>query len=529
LIAPPAPTELSTARKWAITFSVMLVTVMQIVDTSVTNVALPHMQGSLSAGVDEIAWVLTSYLAANAVIIPATGWLSGLLGRKRFFLICTTLFTVSSFLSGIAPTLEFLVAMRIFQGLGGGPMIPISQAIMWEIFPLRQRGTAMAVWGIGIMMGPIFGPTLGGWIADNWSWRWIFYINLPIGVLGFLAASAFLFDPAHIRRPARVDAVGLALMVIGFGAMQYVLDRGEREDWFDSGWIVGLTVLAVCALAGFIAREVTTDHPILDFSVFGDRNFTLGAALVSLTAFGLYASMLLVALYTQKLLGYDAWNAGLVLAPGGVGNMISLVIAGRLIAHLDQRWLLAIGLVLNGIGLLMMSTITLSVDYWTLVWPRFVQGLGLGFTFVPLTTLALATVAKDRLGNATAAYNVVRNIGGSIGIALATTYLVRRSQHHQATLVGHVDVWSAETTRRLGQWSQHFWDRGADTYTASRRATAMLYHDTVTQAQVLAYADEFWVLSTFFFAVLIVLPLMRRVRSEPGPSGERVEGLPTPE
>ena len=526
-MSAPVTAELSTARKWAITFSVMLVTVMQIVDTSVTNVALPHMQGSLSASVDEIAWVLTSYLAANAVIIPATGWLSGLLGRKRFFLICTMLFTVSSFLSGIAPTLEFLVAMRIFQGIGGGPMIPISQAIMWEIFPLRQRGMAMAVWGIGIMMGPIFGPTLGGWIADNWSWRWIFYINLPIGVLGFLAASAFLFDPPHIRRPARIDGLGLGLMVVGFSAMQYVLDRGEREDWFESGWMVALTVLAVCALAGFIAREVTTEHPILDFSVFGDRNFTLGAALVSLTAFGLYASMLLVALYTQQVLGYDAWNAGLVLAPGGVGNMISLVIAGRLIAHVDQRWLLAIGLVLNGIGLAMMSSITLSVDYWTLVWPRFVQGLGLGFTFVPLTTLALATVAKDRLGNATAAFNVVRNIGGSIGIALATTYLVRRSQHHQATLVGHVDVWSAPTTARLSQWARHFWDSGADTFTASRRATAMLYHDTVTQAQVLAYADEFWILSTFFFAVLIVLPLMRRVRSEPGPSGERVEGLPT--
>jgi len=220
-------------------------------------------------------------------------------------------------------------------------------------------------------------------------------------------------------------------------------------------------------------------------------------------------------------------NAGLVLAPGGVGNMISLVIAGRLIAHVDQRWLLAIGLVLNGVGLLMMSHITLSVDYWTLVWPRFVQGLGLGFTFVPLTTLALATVAKDRLGNATAAFNVVRNIGGSIGIALATTYLVRRSQHHQMTLVGHVDVWSAQTTRRLGLWARHFWDRGADTYTASRRATAMLYNDTVVQAQVLAYADEFWILSTFFFGVLILLPLMRRVRPEPGPSGERVEGLPT--
>jgi MFS transporter, DHA2 family, multidrug resistance protein len=527
LIATPATGELSSARKWAITFSVMLVTVMQIVDTSVTNVALPHMQGSLSASVDEVAWVLTSYLAANAVIIPATGWLSGLLGRKRFFLICTMLFTASSFLSGVAPTLEFLVAMRIFQGIGGGPMIPISQAIMWEIFPLRQRGMAMAVWGIGIMMGPIFGPTLGGWIADNWSWRWIFYINLPIGVLGFLAASAFLFDPPHIRRPARIDGLGLALMVVGFSAMQYVLDRGQREDWFESGWMVTLAVLAVCALAGFVAREVTTEHPILDFSVFADRNFTLGAALVSLTAFGLYASMLLVALYTQQVLGYDAWNAGLVLAPGGVGNMISLVIAGRLIAHVDQRWLLAIGLVLNGVGLFMMSHLTLTVDYWTLVWPRFVQGLGLGFTFVPLTTLALATVAKDRLGNATAAFNVVRNIGGSIGIALATTYLVRRSQHHQATLVGHVDVWSGETARRLADWTRHFLRQGSDTFTAGRRATSMLYNDTVTQAQVLAYADEFWILSTFFFVVLIVLPWMRRVRSEPGPSGERVEGLPT--
>ena len=523
--------ELSAARKWAITFSVMLVTVMQVLDTSVTNVALPHMQGSLSASVDEVAWVLTSYLAANAVIIPATGWLSALLGRKRFFLICTTLFTLSSFLSGIAPSLEFLVAMRIFQGLGGGPMIPISQAIMWEIFPLQQRGMAMAVWGIGIMMGPILGPTVGGWMADNWSWRWIFYINLPIGVLGFLAASAFLFDPPHLKKPARVDGLGLVLMVIGFAAMQFVLDRGERDEWFESGFLVALSVVAICALAGFLIRELTTSHPILDFSVFLDRNFTLGSGLIALSAFGLYASMLLVALYTQKLLSYDAWNAGLVLAPGGVGNLISLVIAGRLVAAVDQRMLLGIGCVLNAIGLAMMSNLTLGVDYWTLTIPRFVQGLGLGFTFVPLTTLALATVPKDRLGNATAAFNVVRNIGGSIGIALATTYLSRRSQYHQSTLVGHVDVWDPETSQRLADWTSHFVAQGADSFTAARRATAMLYHDTVAQAQVLAYADEFWILSTFFFAIVLVLPFMRRIRTESGPPGAetRVEGLPAAE
>ena len=523
--------ELSSARKWAITFSVMLVTVMQVLDTSVTNVALPHMQGSLSASVDEVAWVLTSYLAANAVIIPATGWLSALLGRKRFFLICTTLFTLSSFLSGIAPSLPFLVAMRIFQGLGGGPMIPISQAIMWEIFPLQQRGMAMAVWGIGIMMGPILGPTVGGWMADNWSWRWIFYINLPIGVFGFLAAGAFLFDPPHLKKPSRVDGLGLVLMVVGFAAMQYVLDRGERDEWFESGFIVALSVLAVCALAGFLVRELTTAHPILDFSVFLDRNFTLGSGLVALSAFGLYASMLLVALYTQKLLSYDAWNAGLVLAPGGIGNLVSLVIAGRLVARVDQRMLLGLGCMLSAIGLAMMSNLTLGVDYWMLTIPRFVQGLGLGFTFVPLTTLALATVPKDRLGNATAAFNVVRNIGGSIGIALATTYLARRSQYHQSTLVGHIDAWDPETSQRLANWTSHFVAQGADSFTAARRATAMLYHDTVAQAQVLAYADEFWILSVFFFAIVLVLPFMRRIRTEAGmPSAEaRVEGLPAAE
>jgi MFS transporter, DHA2 family, multidrug resistance protein len=522
--------ELSATRKWAITLAVMLVTVMQILDTSVTNVALPHMQGSLSASVEEVSWVLTSYLAANAIILPATGWLSGLLGRKRFFLLCTTLFTVSSFLSGIAPSLEWLIAMRIFQGIGGGPMVPISQAIMWEIFPLRQRGTAMAVWGIGVMMGPILGPTLGGWIADNWSWRWIFYINLPIGVLGFLMASLFIFDPPHLRRPEKVDGIGLVLMVLGFAALQFVLDRGEREDWFESGWIVSLTVLAACALCAFLVRELTTGHPILDFSVFASRNFAIGAAVIGMTAFGLYSSMLLLALYTQKLLAYDAWSSGMVLAPGGVGNMISLVIAGRLVARADQRFLLAAGCVLNGIGLALMSNLTLGVDYWGLAWPRFIHGLGLGFIFVPLTTLALASVPRERLGNATAAFNVVRNIGGSVGVALATTMLSRRSQSHQATLVGHVDVWSAATAARVHDWTAHFLARGDDTFTAARRATAMLYRDTVEQAQVLAYADEFWALSMVFFAILFLLPFMRRVRAEPasatGTRAERVEPLP---
>jgi MFS transporter, DHA2 family, multidrug resistance protein len=520
--------EMSATRKWLVTVSVMVVAVMQVLDTSVTNVALPHMQGSLSASVEEVAWVITSYLAANAVIIPATGWLTAYFGRRKFFLVCTVLFTASSFLSGIAPTLEVLVLMRVFQGLGGGPVIPMSQAILWEIFPLHQRGLAMAMWGVGIMMGPIFGPTVGGWIADNWSWRWIFYINLPIGVLGFLLVSAFLGDSPHQRRPGRIDVPGLVLMIVGFGTLQLTLDWGEREDWFDSNLIVGLAVVAVFALAAFVLRELNTRDPIMDFTVFTNRNFSLGTAFVATAVFSFYASMLLLALYTQKLLGYDAWSSGAVLAPGGVGNLLSLLIAGRLVTRMDQRLLLAVGCVLNGGALYWMSHLTLSVDYWSLVWPRFVQGLGMGFVFLPLTTLSISTIAKERLPNATAAFNLIRNMGGSIGVAAVTTLLSRRSQYHQATLVGHIDVWDPETTAKLAQWTNHFLAQGSDLFTARSRATTMLYRDTVAQAQVLAYVDEFHLLAIIFFAMLGLIPFMRRVDTRapaPDKSGERVEGL----
>jgi DHA2 family multidrug resistance protein len=511
----PGEPGLSPGRKWAITFSVMTVTFTQVLDTSVTNVALPHMQGSLSAGVEEIAWVLTSYLAANAIVIPASGWLTAYFGRTRFFLISVVLFTLASVLSGMAPTLEFLVGARVLQGLGGGPMIPMSQAIMWEIFPLRQRGTAMAVWGVGLMLAPILGPTLGGYIADNWSWRWIFYVNLPIGLLGFFLGSAFLVDAPHLKRPTRIDVPGIVLMVLGFGLFQYVLDRGERLEWFDSLWIVGCAVVAVVALAGFLARQLTTDHPILDFSVFGDRNFAMGATFIGFSMFGLYGSMLLLALYTQKVLGWDAWTAGTVLAPAGLGNMISLALAGRLVAHMDQRILLAGGLTLNAIAMYWMSQLTLGIDHWSLTWPRLLQGFGQGFVFVPLTTIAFATTPKPLLPNATAAYNVVRNFGGSIGVALATTLLARRSQHHQATLVGHVDVWDPETAARLRDFAQHLLAQGADRFTAERRALAMLYRDATTQAQVLAYADEFWALTIIFTLLLLAIPLLRRVHAEP--------------
>jgi len=513
-MTPPAPeAPVSSTQKWAITVTVMVVAFMQILDTSVTNVVLPHLQGSLSAGLDEVSWVITSYLAANAVVIPATGWLVGIFGRKRFFLICTTLFVVSSFLSGAAPDLTTLIIARIFQGIGGGPIIPLSQAILWEIFPFHQRGLAMAVWGVGFILGPILGPTVGGYLADEWSWRWIFYINLPVGIVGFLLASAFLFDPPYLRKAGRVDWWGLGLMVAGFGCLQLVLDRGEREDWFESTTIVALSVVAVAALTGFLIRELTTHDPILDLTVFADRNFATGATLIAIVGFGMFSGMLLVAVFTQKLLGYDAWTSGLVLAPGGLGNICSLFASG-IVTRIDQRWMLGFGCLLNAASLYMMTSLTLGMDYWALALPRFIQGFAVGFIFVPLSTLALATIQRHKLVNATAVYGMLRNVGGSVGIAVVTTLLAQRSQFHQATLVSHITPWDPETRAQLVKWAGHFSAQGNDAFTAQQRAVVMLYRDTVAQAQLLAYADDFWLLAMMFAAVPLFLPLMRRIRLE---------------
>jgi MFS transporter, DHA2 family, multidrug resistance protein len=532
-VEPVTDWQISPARRWAITFSVMMVTVMQVLDSSVTNVALPHMQGSLSAGIEEMSWVITSFLAANAIIIPATGWLSARFGRRRFFLICTVIFTASSFLSGIAPSLEFLVAMRILQGLGGGPVIPMAQAIMWEIFPLRMRGTAMAVWGAGIMLAPILGPTVGGWIADNWSWRWIFYINLPIGLAGFVMVSVFLFDAPFVKKPRGIDIAGLVLMVLGFGFLQLCLDLGEKKDWFDSGLIIGLFMLAICAISAFVIRELLASEPILDLTVFNDRNFAVGTMCIALVGLGFNSSVLLVALFAQNVLSWDAWNAGLVLAPGGLGTMISLMISGRLVARADQRLMLIGGCLLNAVAATMMTSVTLGMDYWALAWPRFLQGFAMGFIFPPLQTLTLATIRLERLGNATAAYNVVRNIGGSVGVALATTLLVRRSQAHQTTLVSHLNIWDADTALKLRQWTDHFVSQGTDSYTANRRALVMLYRGAIEQAHIMAYADDFWLISVLFVIIVPLIPLMHRVRTEQNERARerpgRVEALPAPD
>jgi DHA2 family multidrug resistance protein len=439
------------------------------------------------------------------------------------------MFTAASVLCGLAPNITWLLVARMLQGIGGGPLMPLSQAIMWEIFPLRQRGMAMAAWGVGIMMAPIFGPTLGGWISDNWSWRWIFYINVPIGVLGLFAASAVLFDPPYLKRPGRVDVLGLVLMAVGFLSFQLFLDQGERNEWFESYAIIGLAILASFTLIGFLLRSLTVDEPILDLTVYADRNFAASSLIMLVVMMGFFSSMVLLALFTQRVLGYDAWTSGLVLAPGGVGNLFSLVIAGRLITRMDQRWLLALGCILNAYAVYVMSEVTLGMDYWSLAWPRFIQGAGVGFIFVPLNTVALATIAREKMGNATAALNVVRNLGGAIGVAVMTTLLARRSQEHQSTLVGHVNIYDPETAERLRVWARHFAAAGTDAFTAQKQAVGMLYREVTRQSELLAFADDFWILFVLFCGTLLLLPLLARVRID-APSQKRggAEAAPAP-
>jgi DHA2 family multidrug resistance protein len=510
--------EPGAGRRWIVTVAVMLVATMQVLDTTVTNVALPHMQGSLSASVDEITWVFTSFLAANAVVLPATGWLMALLGRRRFFFLCTLTFVGSSLLAGIAPSLEVLVAARVLQGLGGGPLLPLSQAILMEIFPPRERGTAMAIWGLGVMFAPIFGPTLGGWITDNYSWRWIFYLNLPIGALALLVAWLHLPEPRE--RPAaitRVDAPGLALMVLGVGALQVAVDRGNRLDWLQSATITTLLVAGGVALLLLVWRELTVPEPIVDLRVLADRTFALGAALIAVMGFGLYSSLVLLTFYLEHLLHYDALTAGWVLSPGGLGSVLSLAVAGRLVTRVDPRWLVSTGAAIIAYSLYLMASFTLAADFWTILWSRFVQGIGMGLVFVPLTTMSLEAVPPARMATATGVYNVVRNLGGSAGIAFLTTLFSRQTQAHQARLVDRVTAWDPATAERLGLLERAYAAAGADPSTAQGQALTRLYAEVQRQAEMKAFLDAFWLLALVFVAFVPLVWLMR-------PSPERVSG-----
>jgi DHA2 family multidrug resistance protein len=507
----PTPPHAPAANKWLIAVAVMLATILEVLDMTIANVALDHIRGSLSAGVDEAAWVMTSYIIGTAIVIPLTGWLGSVFGRKRFFLFCIAMFTVSSLFCGAAPNLESLVFFRVIQGLSGGVMMPLSQAILMETFSAREQPMAMAIWGLGMMLGPIMGPIVGGWITDNYSWRWIFYINIPMGGIAFFLLAAILVDPHYIKRVRmHIDWFGLALLVVGMGCAQVALDKGERLDWFDSNFIVTLSIVSVLSLVLFVFRELRTPAPIIDLRVLRNRSFAVGTLFTTIVMFGLYGTYILIPLYCQLVSGYTPFLAGQVLSIQSLGTFVSILLAGRLFHYFDPRLLVALGCVSAGIGTWDMTHFNPDVDFWGIAIPGFLRGMGSGFIFVPMTTLTLAAVAKEQMGNASALYNMVRTIGGGIGIALLIAFLSRGAQTHQAYLTAHIHPYNQELAQRFMTMNSGAIPSLAGSGLPADTFLQLLYGEVQRQALLMSFVDDFRLIAIIFFLLTPVVFLMRR-------------------
>jgi DHA2 family multidrug resistance protein len=419
----------------------MLGLIMAIIDSSIVNVALDTMAGNLGASIDEISWVATAYILANVIVMPLNGWLTAYFGRQKFYAACVAMFTIASFLCGTATNVWQLVFYRIVQGIGGGALQPTAQAILFESYPPEKRGQAMAVFGLGAMVGPTLGPTLGGYIVDNASWPLIFYINIPIGIAAFLMTLAFIRDPSYIAKPERgVDWFGLGMMTVGIASLQYVLERGQHDDWFSSSAIVILSWVALIGITGFIVRELRDREPFVDLRVFKNRAFTAGNVIGVVSGFGLFGLNLILPLYFQDILGFNAWQSGLALLPGAMATAVSMPIAGRLNNRVDPRWMIGAGLAMFGISAWLMGDLNQYAGYWDIFWPRAIQGFSMGFLFVPLSTATLASIDRGALANATGLYTLIRQLGGSLGIAILTTLLQRHGAAVQEGLAGGIDL-----------------------------------------------------------------------------------------
>ena len=495
-----------SANPWMIALSVMLSTFMVVLDSSIANVALPHIAGNLSASNDESTWVLTSYLVSNAIMLPASGWIARRIGRKRLLMLSILVFTGASMLCGLAIGMPMLIAARVLQGVGGGGMQPLAQSILLESFPPEKHGIAMAVYGVGIVVAPVIGPTLGGWITDSYSWRWIFYINLPVGALAFFMANLYIEDPPYLRQAFRgaIDYFGFGLMAVWLGSMQLVLDKGQEADWFEATWICWLAALSAAAFLFFVVREFTSHDPIVQLRVLANRNFAVGTVITCLYGIVLYGVTALLPLFLQTVVGYSALDSGLAVSPRGIGSLLSMVVVGLLVQWVDGRLLLAFGLGIFGLSALMLSHLNLGISMSSVILPNFINGFGGGFVFVPLTTLAMGRLRKVEIGNAAGIYNLMRNIGGSVGISALTAILVRGSQIHQSYLGAHLSAGDPAARSMLQSLTAKFSAGGADAVTAHQLALGALYRSLQLQASVLAYADNFRLLG---YLALLSIPL----------------------
>ena len=501
------------ANPWLIVVAVMTATFMEVLDTSVANVALQHIAGSLSVSPDEATWVLTSYLVSNAVILPASGWLGRYFGRRRFLIACIGLFTFASAICGLADSLGMLIVARILQGVGGGALQPVSQAIMLETFPAEKRGISMSVYSIGVVVAPILGPTLGGWLTDNYSWRWVFYINLPIGIFAMNMCLLFLEDPPYLKtaKTRRIDYIGFGLLVIWIGCLQIMLDKGQDEDWFSSMFIRWLATGASVGLFAFLFWELRVKDPIVELRILSDRNLAIAVFLMSVIGAILFSTTAVLPRFLQTLLGYSALQSGLVLSPRGIGAIVGSIIAGQILSKtkIDGRIWMAQGALVLALSMMMFGSLSLEIAPGNVIWPIVISGFAIPSIFVPMSTFSVATVPKEAMGDATGLTSLVRNLGGSVGISLITTFVARGTQAHQALLVNHLTPHSRIYLERLNQMQTIFAPHSGPVTTHSQ-AYGLMYQTLQQQAALWAYIDQFRMLAIVCVLLAPIIFLYKR-------------------
>src|SRR5580698_256124 len=512
---------------WLIAVVVALAAFMEILDTSIANVALPHIAGNLGASNDESTWVLTSYLVSNAIVLPISGWLATLFGRKRFFLLCISMFTVSSLLCGAAPSLGALILFRVLQGAGGGGLQPMAQAILADTFPPQKRGLAFALYGITAVMAPTIGPTLGGWITDNYSWRWIFYINLPVGILTLFLVMRMVEDPPYLARlkgaGVRIDYIGVALLALGIGALQVVLDKGQEDDWFGSHFIVTLMVISAVSLIALVFWELHHKAPIIDIRMFKSFNFAIASVMMFFLGVLLFSSLVMMPQFLQTLMGYTAESAGLVLSGAGLLILLEMPIVGQLTTKFPTKYIIAFGWLCLALGMYYSTKdLDLLISFKSAAWLRVAQSSGLGFLFVPITLAAYIGVPAEKGNAVSGLVNFMRNIGSSVGTSMVTTMLARRAQFHQSVLTYHATNYDPEFRNQLQGLSQQLMHSGATPPDAQAAAYGRLYQSVLVQSQTLAYIDTYMVLAVAA-SIMFVLTFVVR-KNDPGAGGEIAVG-----
>jgi MFS transporter, DHA2 family, multidrug resistance protein len=501
----------SKTDKWIITITVMIGTIMSALDSSIVNVALPYMRGSLSATIEEITWVATGYILSNVIIMPIVGMLSARYGRKKFYLISIVGFTISSMLCGMAWDLTSMVVFRVIQGIGGGTLIPVSQAILRETFPPEEQGMAMGLYGFGVVLGPAFGPTIGGWLTDHYSWPWIFYINVPIGIINVLMVMRFIKDPHYlVREKGKIDLLGLGFMTVGLGALQIMLEKGEQEAWFESHMIRFLLIAALAGIILFIWRELTCDKPAVDLRILKDVNFASGSLLGGFLGMGLMGSLFLLPMFLQQLLGYPALDSGLIQMPRSIAMAIAMPVGGKLYNRLGPRVLIGSGLVVTALSFYQLSRLSLSIGYLDVLFPQLLQGAGFGMIFVALSTAALSTVEKHTLTAAAGLYNVVRQVFGSIGIAVAASQLTKSMTIYHAHLAEHVTDYGNAASDWLQSVLGGMQGQGVDPATARQMALTLLDGELSRQAGMIAYNHMFLLVTVLF---IISMPFIFLLKS----------------